>query len=127
MPMAHALIVEDNPTNIEVLTELLSALEVAFTIVQDPTFLENCLSTADAVDIVFVDLEMPKRNGYEVLQILRLYPINAPIVAYTVHTSEINVAKEMGFDSFLGKPLRGDRFPHQLSKILSGESVWEVG
>jgi two-component system, cell cycle response regulator DivK len=127
MPETHALIIEDNPTNIEVLTELLSVLGATFTTIQDPTHLERCLLGLPTVDIVFVDLEMPKRNGYEVLKILRTYPIEAPIVAYTVHTSEINTAKESGFDSFLGKPLRGDRFPHQLSKILSGEPVWEAG
>jgi CheY-like chemotaxis protein len=127
MRTVHALVVEDNATNIEVLTELLSAMGTTYTTVQDPIRLEACLLTLPAVDIVFVDLEMPKRNGYEVLQILREYTIYAPIVAYTVHTSEISVAKEMGFDSFLGKPLRAERFPDQLSKILSGQSVWEAG
>src|SRR5690349_2198993 len=113
MRTVHALIVEDNETNIEVLTELLFALGVTITTVQDPLRLEACLSTLPSVDIAFVDLEMPKRNGYEVLQILRDYAIHAPIVAYTVHTSEIGVAKEIGFDSFLGKPLRAERFPYQ--------------
>jgi CheY-like chemotaxis protein len=126
MATVHALIVEDNTTNIEVLTELLKAQNVEFTVIQDPTRLEDCLSTLPSVDIAFVDLELPKRNGYEVLEVLRRYALDAPVVAYTVHTSEIAVAKEMGFDSFLAKPLCVDRFPHQLSKILSGHPVWDA-
>jgi two-component system, cell cycle response regulator DivK len=49
-----------------------------------------------------------------------------PIVAYTVHVSEINVAYQRGFDSFIGKPVDPDRFPGQLARILRGEAVWET-
>ncbi len=49
-----------------------------------------------------------------------------PIVAYTVHISEINMARQVGFHSFLGKPLDMDSFPHHLSQILSGEGVWVI-
>jgi hypothetical protein len=45
-------------------------------------------------------------------------------VAYTVHVSEINTVYQMGFHSFLGKPLDSDLFPDQLARILRGERVW---
>jgi hypothetical protein len=43
---------------------------------------------------------------------------------YSVHASEINRARDMGFHSCLGKPLNADDFPEQLARILRGERVW---
>ena len=43
---------------------------------------------------------------------------------YTVHVSEIGVARDLGFHSFLGKPLDVDKFPEQLKRILNDEPVW---
>jgi len=48
-----------------------------------------------------------------------------PIIAYTVHVSEIDVVRQHGFDGFLGKPLDSARFPQQLARILNREPVWE--
>jgi two-component system cell cycle response regulator DivK len=36
-------------------------------------------------------------------------------------------ARQAGFDGFLSKPLDADVFPEQVRRILSGESVWEMG
>jgi DNA-binding NarL/FixJ family response regulator len=47
-----------------------------------------------------------------------------PVVAYTVHVSEINRAYQLGFHSFIGKPIDPDKFPDQLARILRGEPVW---
>jgi two-component system cell cycle response regulator DivK len=71
---------------------------------------------------------MPGLNGYDVLAQLRTDMLfqTVPVVAYTVHVSEINAAHEKGFDSFIGKPLDPDRFPDQLARILRGEPVWET-
>ncbi|HLA45227.1 MAG TPA: response regulator, partial [Aggregatilineales bacterium] len=84
------------------------------------------LQTLEKVDIVFLDLEMPKLDGYEVLVILKQhFGNNVPIVACTVHTAEINTTRKLGFSSFVAKPLDTDRFPNQLSRILNGDPVWE--
>ena len=67
-------------------------------------------------------------HGYQILDHLRadVRLKLVPIIAYTVHTNEIKVAYERGFDGFLGKPLDSDRFPDQLTRILNGEAVWET-
>ena len=89
--------------------------------------LSGVLPELEQLDIVFVDLEMPSIDGYEVLDMLRHdYGVDVPIVASTVHLNEIATAREMGFHSFLGKPLKANRFPDQLARILRGEPVWEA-
>lgn len=127
MTDTHALIIDDNPLNVDVLVQLLRPLNVDSTVVLNPLEIENIVQQLAGVDVVFLDLEMPDRDGYEVFRTLKgQHGITAPIVAYTVHTSEANNAAQMGFDGFLAKPLDADRFPEVLRRILDGERVWNV-
>jgi two-component system sensor histidine kinase TorS len=123
----HALIIEDNSRNIQVLAKMLAKEGFTHTDVHNPLLVEELLQTINQVDIVFLDLEMEGYSGYDVLRLLRederFQPV--PVCAYTVHVSEINAAYEAGFDGFLPKPLDSDRFPEQLARILRGEQVWE--
>jgi two-component system cell cycle response regulator DivK len=95
--------------------------------VQDVTKLEDMVSELQQADVIFLDLEMPKIDGYEMLDILKNnIGTTAPIVACTVHLNEINTARDLGFHSFIGKPIKADRFPDQLERILNNEPVWEA-
>lgn len=127
MTQPHALIVEDNSKNMQVLVSLLHKQHVTCTEVSDPTQVLNQIDEIDQIDVVFLDLEMPGKNGYDVLDMLKHEPrfANVPVVAYTVHVSEINTAFRLGFHSFIPKPIDPDRFPNQLARILSGERVWD--
>jgi two-component system cell cycle response regulator DivK len=91
--------------------------------------LSGALDSASKFEVVFLDLEFPNHSGFDLVKKLkkdkRLQA--TPIIAYSVHTSEINEVRTAGFDGFIGKPLSVDQFPNQLRRILSGESVWEVG
>jgi CheY-like chemotaxis protein len=125
----HALIIEDDPTSINVLTTLLQQRQVKTSVIRvdfGSAFDLSTLANLDNPDIVFIDLEMPGTNGYAVLQDLRTHLQNIPIVAYSTHTSHLNRAKEAGFHSFLGKPINADDFPTHLRNILNDIPVWEV-
>ena len=125
MTQTHALVIDDNTQNLRVLAQLLSKQGVTSTEVANPTKLANLLPTLDHVDVVFLDLEMPGLDGYHVKDMLRSQMGSTPIIAYTVHVSEMNAVRELGFDGFLGKPLDNARFPDQLARILNGEPVWD--
>lgn len=125
MSQYHALLIDDNAQNLKVLAQLLMKQGVTYTEVSDSRKLAALLSTLGHVDVAFVDLEMPGLDGYEVKDMLKLELSGTPIIAYTVHMSEINVVKQLGFDGFLGKPLDNTRFPDQLARILRGDAVWE--
>jgi len=128
MSKAHALVIDDNGRSVKVLLMLLAKEDVSYSEVGHPSQLESVLETLDAVDVVFLDLEMPNRDGFEVRDVLRADSRfdGIPIIAYTVHVSEIDRTYEQGFDGFIGKPLDSDRFPEQLERILNGEAVWET-
>jgi CheY-like chemotaxis protein len=124
--MTHALIIDDDPGNIGVLQQLLTLEAVTYTAVQDSSQLGQLLPGMEHIDIVFLDLEMPDVNGYEVFELLKSQPrlATVPIVACTVYSEEIHRAREMGFHSFISKPLDADRFVVQLESILQQKPVW---
>ncbi len=128
MKSVHALVIDDNVKNLGVLAQLLTLQGARATRVNNPLHLTEVLKSMEKVDIVFLDLEMPGLNGYDVLNMLRADSrfANVPIVAYTVHVSEVFTAQEKGFDGFIGKPVDSDRFPEQMERILKGEAVWDA-
>jgi two-component system cell cycle response regulator DivK len=124
----HALIIDDTPNNIEVLVMLLTNEGVSHTAVQSVRHIDQTLGQIGRLDVIFLDLEFPSGNGFELLSVLQADPrfSAVPIVAYSVHTSEIDRVRRAGFHSFIGKPLNAQRFPNQLKRILNGQSVWEM-
>src|SRR5258708_2159899 len=122
----HALIVEDDSKNMRILGTLLTNHGVTHTDILDPTAVSTSLQALESVDVIFLDLEMPELNGYDVLKMVQTDArfAHVPVVACTVHTSEVNNALEMGFHSFLAKPLEPSKFRDQLTRILNGERVW---
>lgn len=128
MTQTHALIIDDNAKNVVVLARLLAEQEMTSTQLTNPTLLEARLADMPALNVIFLDLEMPNVDGF---QVLRRFKADArfnavPVIAYTVHISEIHVAHASGFDGFIGKPIDPDKFPDQLERILRGEPVWET-
>lgn len=120
-----ALLIDDNKVNLKVLRQMLQKQGIACIEVSDPGTLEALLPDLAQVDLVFLDLEMPTLDGYSVKDILREALGSTPIIAYTVHTSEMPIVREAGFDGLLSKPLDSARFPDQINRILNGIPVWD--
>ena len=125
MSQTRALVVDDNPQNLKVLTQMLSKQGVTCVDFASPTKLSDVLPAMEQVDVAFIDLEMPGLDGYSLKELLRNHFGAIPIIAYTVHVSEISVVRRLGFNGFLSKPLSSERFPSQLARILKGEPVWD--
>ncbi|MBN1313806.1 MAG: response regulator [Anaerolineae bacterium] len=124
----QALIVEDDPVSISVLEKLLSRLEVQSIVMDGYADVAGLLADVPGPDVIFLDLEMPGKDGYQMLEVLKAHPKaqHVPIVAYTTHLSHVNQTREAGFDGFLGKPLDRHEFPLNLERILNGEDVWVI-
>lgn len=81
-------------------------------------------------DVIFLDINLPKTTGYDILKKIRgdekLKKVL--VVAVTAQDADTEIPKCMaaGFDGFIGKPISRSRFPRQLRRILSGEPVWET-
>lgn len=81
-------------------------------------------------DIIFVDINLPKTTGYDILRRVRADDKlkDVLVVAVTAQDADTEIPKCMaaGFDGFIGKPISRSRFPRQIRRILSGEPVWET-
>lgn len=122
-----ALVVDDNKQNRDLLQMMLKANGVTPVALESPRNLEQAMNEHGPFAVIFLDLEFPNYNGIALIRQFKADPrLNgAPIIAYTVHTSEIEAARAAGFDGFLGKPLKPHQFASQLQAILNGEAVWD--
>ncbi len=123
-----AIIIEDDPMGIKVLQQLLDYVGVDSIVITDSHEVPHHLDEVEIPDVIFLDLEMPKSNGYTVHEYIQQNPRfdGVPVVAYTTHISHINDVKDAGFHSFMGKPINGDTFAENLAEIFAGNSVWEI-
>ncbi len=83
-----------------------------------------------SVDLIFLDIQLPKKDGYTIIKELRENSgsKNSTIIAITANVmkQDIKRAREAGFDGFIGKPIDGRRFSETVLKILAGETVWTI-
>lgn len=128
MPNYHALIIEDNPNNSDILKELLNSEAIACTTILDSRLIQQYMTRLAPPDIIFLDLEMPHLDGYDVIDLLRSDPTwaNIPIVACTVHLNEVQNARAKQFHSFIAKPIDIEAFPEQVRLILEDQPVWDI-
>ena len=128
MPSHHALVIDDNQLNIDVLIMMLSEEGMVSTALTVWRHLIQALDQMERIDVVFLDLEFPHGDGFELLNVLKADPRlkGVPIVAYSVHTSEIERVRRAGFHGFIGKPINAQHFPVQLQRILNYEPVWDA-
>ncbi len=82
------------------------------------------------VDLFLVDLNMPHKSGFDLLEEVRSHERlqGALVVAVTAGSMEHNTARirRTGFDGFISKPLRAAEFSNQVQRILNGERIWEM-
>lgn len=123
-----ALIIEDDEPSVKVLEHLLERESMRSESILNTRNIIEELSRVQVPDVIFLDLEMPKTNGYRVLEAIQADSRfeGIPIVAYTTHVSHLNESKKAGFHSFLGKPIDPYSFSDQLARILNDEPVWEI-
>jgi two-component system cell cycle response regulator DivK len=129
---AHILVVEDNVSNFVLIARLLAFMGVQKCEWKTTGWgVVEFANTMSRVDLVLMDLRLPHEDGYDALRQIRADKRleNTQVVVVTAHGSqeEMQKARDAGFDGFLSKPLDADLFPEQIRKILSGESVWDLG
>jgi CheY-like chemotaxis protein len=74
-------------------------------------------------DLFLLDLKMPRKNGFEVLEWLRGHPTLAPLRTVVLTTSDeirdVNRAYRLGANSFLTKPLDFTDFRDTLQAMFN--------
>jgi CheY-like chemotaxis protein len=84
------------------------------------------LIAAGRPDLVLMDIQLPGKDGFALLQEIRESPTpRLRVVALTAHamSGDRDKALEAGFDGYITKPIDVRRFPDQVARALNGEHV----
>jgi CheY-like chemotaxis protein len=122
--------VDDNSINREILHDLLKDVNPLL----DVVMAENGEVAINkmyhgGIDLVLMDIQMPKMNGYEATEFIRKnmkYPVSeVPVVAMTAHALE-NVAEscfKAGMNDYVSKPIDIDLLVSKMCKLLDKRKV----
>lgn len=120
--MAYILIAEDNPILRATLARTLEAL--GHTVVVAPDGIEAETATCrEPVDLVLTDLIMPERDGLELIQVLKRYRPELPIIAMSgggrAKAFELSeLARDLGADASLRKPFKRHLLVETIDALL---------
>ena len=111
------LVVEDNMISMMYAKKLLD--KYVFKLYQGTNGLEaiEAIKTHKDIDIVLLDLEMPKMNGFKAINHIKKYRPNVTVIAFTANIPSaeiIDKLDKLGFDDILSKPFN----KHDLYTIL---------
>jgi PAS domain S-box-containing protein len=113
------LIVEDELVNADFLIEVLSLKNISYIHVSDgETAVRECL-TNHSIDLVLMDIKLPKMSGYEATKKIKEKKPNLPIIAqtaYAMKSDEIE-ALNAGCDGYISKPIVEENLLELISKF----------
>lgn len=121
------LLVEDNPTNVLVLSHFLKKWDIPFKVA------ENGLEAVEfyqhqPFQLILMDMQMPKMNGFEATQKIRESDKQIPIIALTASatTHEKERAQRAGVNEYLTKPFDPKQLYQVIQKHLKKQLVTAV-
>ncbi len=115
------LIVEDNPMNLELATDLLEA--AGYVIIQAETAEEGIkLASAESPDLILMDISLPGMDGLEATGILKQDPTTKDItvIAMTAHAMKGDEEKALaaGCSGYITKPIDTREFPKAVARFI---------
>lgn len=123
------LFIEDDTIETMKLTRTLSKLDEKHSLIQANNGEEalKILKENNLPDIILLDLNMPRMNGIEFLQILKKDPLLKYLPTIILTTSENRTdlleCYKTGIAGYVIKPLKYDDYEDKLMKVIS---YWQV-
>ncbi len=126
---ANILLIDDDPAILRLLE--LSLTRAGHKVATAATWqqvIENINLTSQnrkTFDLIFLDLMMPERSGYDMLRSLKviLHP-TPPVIVLTALSGIDSAVKalELGATKYLTKPISQDKLLNTVVEVLKGES-----
>ena len=120
------LLVEDNALNREIATALLEEIGISVDCVEDGTDAVERMNEVDddRYDLIFMDIQMPKMDGYMTTREIRTLKnnkkANIPIIAMTANAFEEDREKSFkaGMNAHITKPIDIETIVDVLDQVL---------
>ena len=129
--IANILIAEDDSEDIEFFTDILSSISPAtkLSIAVNGVILMDLLKDAAVLpDFIFLDLNMPQKNGFECLHEIKSSDVWKSIKTVMLSTSsqpeQIKNVYDMGADLYIVKPTSFSVYKDSIKKCL--EMDWDA-
>jgi len=116
------LIVEDNPLNMELATDL---LEAAGYVVRQAGTAEEAMQAAKAgsLKLILMDVSLPGMDGLAATKALKADPStkSIPVIAVTAHAmkGDEEKARAAGCEGYITKPIDTRDFPATVARVLA--------
>jgi DNA-binding response OmpR family regulator len=119
--MAKILIADDSLVEIKILEQILSATPHQVLIARDGEEAERAAHSFHP-DLVFLDVVMPKKNGFQVCRDLRHHPAFAstPIILLTSKSQDSDRfwGQQQGATEYITKPYQSEQILRVLAKYV---------
>lgn len=120
----RVLYIEDNPSNIRVLKQMLEAWPQVRLEVADEPFYGLYLARTSRPDVVLMDINLPRMDGFETLLFMQQDPClqGIPVVALSANAlpQDIERGKVAGFFEYLTKPVELPQLLAVLARLKVG-------
>ena len=126
MSKGRILVVEDNPDNMTLITDVLSSLD--YDVVQATDGEQGVkIAEAEKPNLILMDLSLPRMDGWTATRIIKANPDikHIPIIALTAHAmvGDRERALEAGCNDYISKPINLRELASKLTQLMrpSGE------
>lgn len=124
---ANVLVVDDYIVNQELTKEMLEMMKCEVDVAEDGNEALS-LYKEGTYNLIFMDVQMPGMDGYEVTRQIRALEGEAkhtPIIAVTANAlvGDREKCLEAGMDDYISKPIKGSDLEMMLEKYLSKQKV----
>jgi len=105
MSSAHVLVVDDDPSMREMVSDYLADYEIRVTALESARRIAEVVAR-ETIDLVLLDLRLPGEDGMEIARKLREDSAGLPIIIVTGRKEEADrvMGLELGADDYLTKP-----------------------
>lgn len=123
--MAVIVVVEDQPDSLKLIVTLLTLKGHRVIGLPSGDALVDTVRADPHPDLILLDIQLPGRDGYALLQDLKAIKGDHPIrvVALTAHAMAADREKALaaGFDGYIAKPIDIKAFPAEVLRHLPAE------
>lgn len=119
---SNILLVEDNKINQEIIIGLLENSGIHLDIANNGLeAVEMFYKNLDKYELIFMDLQMPKMDGFEATNLIRTKNQDIPIIALTANAmaGDIEATRNAKMNDHLSKPVEVDKLYKVLLKFIS--------
>ena len=127
----RVLVVDDQPFNTRLLSELLISWQMKVAVLHDPLLVVTALKEFDKkqehIDLVFLDKNMPELSGYGVFKLIKQYSLNKnfKVIMTSAYANEADIkhCNDLGIDALLEIPVSPEKIHQTILKVMPNNAV----